>query len=104
MTELKLGNDPVGVASSHQFDIHPDETRSGNNPFQPVGPRQQAAEQIRSVTIVQRGRQISSGSSERTRRARVARRSAVEPHKGDMMRSQRAVAAACKWHHDVVEQ
>ena len=36
MTELKLGNDPVGVASSHEFDFHPDDkTRSGNNPFQP---------------------------------------------------------------------
>jgi hypothetical protein len=36
MTELKLGNDPVGVASSHEFDFHADDKmRSGNNPFHP---------------------------------------------------------------------
>ena len=57
MTELKLGNNPAGVASSHEFDFHrDDEKRLGNNPFNPLN---------------------DYTRSERTRCAWVARRPAV---------------------------
>jgi hypothetical protein len=43
MTELNLRDDRAAVASSHEFDFHRDDrTRLGDNPFQPVGRRQQA--------------------------------------------------------------
>jgi hypothetical protein len=71
---LKPGNDPVGVASSDEFDFHPDDkTRSGNNPFQP---RRTTSTDRRTYWIcadrAEGARQISSGSSEHTRCARVA--------------------------------
>jgi hypothetical protein len=37
MMELKLGNNPAVVSSSHEFDFHcDDEKRLGNNPFNPL--------------------------------------------------------------------
>ena len=95
MTELKLGNDPAAVASSHEFDFHcDDETRLGNNPLQPAGRRP---------------------PSERTRCAWIAKRPAVslppvtnhvEPHKVDMMLfwNSEQWQPECKKHHGLVKQ
>jgi hypothetical protein len=83
MTELKLGNDPAGLASSHEFDFHcDDETRLGNNLFQRAGRRPAKRARTLCLDCEATGRITTTYFTNH-----------VEPHKVDAVLEQRAVAA-----------